>query len=227
MKHIIFIAFLIYSSLSFAQHQPSPASLVTVMGTGKVNVAPDRVLIKARVEHTGKSAAEVKSQNDKVVNEIIRYLKSKGIKSENFKTEYLNLNKDYNYNTKETFYSSNQALSIRLMNLKDYEEIMSGLLATGLNRIDGIEFQSSNREALEIEARKLAILDAQEKAKTYAQALGQSIGMAKSINEIETGNFPIMYRAMEMKSNDSGDGQTIAPGEMEITAKVNVGFELK
>lgn len=227
MKKILFFAALLMSVVAFAQQQPQQNSLVNVTGTGTVHIVPDKVVIKARVEHTGKSPAEVKAQNDKVVNSIIKYLKSQGIESKNFQTEYLNLNKDYNYNTKETFYSSNQAISIQLNDLKKYEELMSGLLETGLNRIDGIEFQTSKREALESEARKLAVLNAQEKAKEYAAALGQSIGQAQSISEIETGNFPPMYRAMEMKSQDSEEKQTIAPGEMEITSKVNVGFELQ
>jgi uncharacterized protein YggE len=226
MKKILFVALLLSTVLTFGQQQPPQQSLVNVTGTGTVHIVPDKVLIKARVEHSGKSAAEVKAQNDKVVNGIIKYLKSKGIEAKNFQTEYLNLNKDYNYNTKETFYSANQAISIQLNDLKRYEEIMSGLLETGLNRIDGIEFQTSKREELESEARKLAVLNAREKASEYAQALGQSIGQAHSISEVETGNFPPMYRAMEMKSADSEEKQTIAPGEMEITSKVNVGFIL-
>ena len=73
----------------------------------------------------------------------------------------------------------------------------------------------------------MAILDAKEKAKEYAQPLGQEVGQAHSINELNSGDFPPMYRAMEMKASDSAEGQSIAPGEIEITVKVNVGFFLK
>jgi uncharacterized protein YggE len=224
MKKLLFIAIFFASVGIFAQDS---TSLVTVTGKGTVNVVPDRVLIKARVEHTGKSPAEVKSQNDKVVNEIIKYLKSQNIPSKNFQTEYLNLNKDYNYNTKETFYSANQAISIHLEDLEKYEEVMSGLLSSGLNRIDGIQFQTSQREQLEAEARKKAVLNALKKAKDYAGALDQEIGKAKSISEMETTNFPVMYRAMEMQDSASGKQETIAPGELEVTVKVNVSFLLK
>ncbi len=184
-------------------------------------------MIKARIEHSGKSPSEVKAENDKVVNEVIQYLKSQDIPSKNIQTEYINLNKDYNYNTKETLFSANQAISILLEDINSYETVMSGLLQSGLNRIDGIEFQSSKKETLEAEARKMAVLDAKEKAQEYAHALGQEIGKAHTINELNSGDFPPMYRAMEMKASDSSGGQTIAPGEMEITVKVNVGFFLK
>lgn len=223
MKKLLILFFFMLSLAGYSQENPS---LINVTGKGTVTVNPDRVLIRARIEHTGQTAAEVKSQNDKVVNEVLQYLKSQDIPSKNIQTEYINLNKDYNYNSKETFYSANQAISILLEDISRYEKVMSGLLQSGLNRIDGIQFQTSKKEALESEARKMAVLDAREKAKEYAQALGQEVGKAHTINEQNSGDFPPMYRAMEMKSADSGNEQTIAPGEMEITVKVNVAFFL-
>lgn len=226
MKNLIFTLFLFVCVAGMAQEKP--LSLVNVTGEGIVKVVPDKVIIRARIEHTGKDATEVKAQNDKVVNDVIKYLKSQDIPSKNFQTEYITLNKDYNYQSKETFYSANQAISITLEDLSKYEKLMSGLLESGLNRINGIQFQSSKRAELESEARKKAVLDAREKAQEFAGALGQEIGAAQTISEIENGNYPLpMYRAMEMKAADSEQQETLAPGEMEITAKVNVGFLLK
>lgn len=208
--------------------QETPLSLINVTGEGTVKVVPDEVFIKARIEHTGKSSKEVKAQNDKVVNEIIKYLKSQKIPAKNFQTEYIRLSKDYNYNSKETFYSANQAISIKLEDLSKYEKIMSGLLESGLNRIDGIQFQSSKKEALETEARKKAVLDAQKKANELANALGQEIGKAHSINEIGGGGYPQpMFKAAMMDVATEESAETIAPGEMDVTIKVNVAFMLK
>lgn len=226
MKRILFTALFFVFFIGTAQE--SSLSLISVTGKGTMKVVPDNVLIKARIEHTGKSASEVKAQNDKVVNEIIKYMKSQNIPSKNFQTEYLTLNKDHNYNSKETFYSANQAISIQLEDLSKYEAFMKGLLESGLNRIDGIQFQSTKKEELESEARKKAVINAQEKAREFAQALNQEIGKAHTINEIENGNFPRpMYRTLEMESADSAQQETLAPGELEITVRVNVGFILK
>ncbi|MEG9326604.1 SIMPL domain-containing protein [Salinimicrobium catena] len=226
MKKLIFTLSLFVCIAGMAQEKP--VSLVNVTGEGTVKVVPDKVVIRARIEHTGKDATEVKAQNDKVVNDVIKYLKSQDIPSKNFQTEYITLNKDYNYQSKETFYSANQAISITLDDLSKYEKLMSGLLESGLNRINGIQFQSSKREELESEARKKAVLEARQKAEEFAGALGQEIGAAHTISEIENGNYPLpMYRTMEMKAADSEQQETLAPGEMEITAKVNIGFLLK
>lgn len=223
MKRILLLLVMLIGAATFAQEQQNT---VSVIGTGTVNIIPDKVLINSRIEHTGKSAVEVKKQNDKVVNDVIKYLKSQGIASENIQTEYIRLNKEFNYNTKDTFYSANQAISIELQDLKKYEDIMSGLLNSGLNRIDGIEFMTSKKEELQSEARKKAVLDAQMKAKEYTEALGQEIGKAIRISEIQTDHYQPVYRVMEMKQ-DSSEQETIAPGEMEVRVKVNVDFLLK
>ena len=228
MKSILILFAALGTFAMQAQQMPNPP-MVMVTGEGSVKVTPDQVVIKSRIEHTGDDAQQVKKQNDEVVDKVIKYLKSEGVEEKNIQTDYVNLNKNYNYDNKTYTYVANQAISITLEDLKNYEKIMSGLLKAGLNRIDGVQFKSSEMEKYETEARKLAVLNAKSKASEYAAPLNQSIGKAISISEIETNNFPPMYRANEMMkaSADGAQQETIAPGELEVTAKVNVGFELK
>lgn len=223
MRKISILLAILFSVVAFAQQQDHK---VTVTGEGKVYVVPDEVVIRARVEHSGESPAVVKRKNDEVVNNIFKYLESQGVPSKNIQSEYINLNKDYHYDSKEYSYSANQAISIQLEDLEKYETIMSGLLESGLNRIDGVEFKSSRKEELKSEARKQAMLNSKEKAAELVGALDQTLGNVINITEIENNEFQPVVRAMEMKSSDSGNAQTIAPGEMEITVKVNVSFEI-
>jgi len=227
MKSILILFAAISTFALQAQQMPS-TPMVMVTGEGSVMVTPDQVTIKSRIEHTGDDAQLVKKQNDEVVDKVIKYIKSEGVKEKNIQTDYVNLNKNYNYDSKTYSYVANQAISIKLDDLKNYEKIMSGLLKAGLNRIDGVQFKSSEMEKYEAKARKLAVLDAKTKAGEYVNPIGQTIGKAISISEIETNNFPPMYRASEMMkaSADGAQQETIAPGELEVTAKVNVGFQL-
>lgn len=228
MKKILFILALALTLPVIAQ-QNQERSIVNVTGEGIVKVEPDEVLIKSRIEHEGNSAAEVKRQNDEVVDKVIKYLKSQNIDEKDIQTDYVNLNKRYNYNDKTYSYVANQAISITLHDITEYEKIMKGLLENGLNRIDGIQFKSSEMEKYEMEARKKAVLDAQTTARQLAEPLGQEIGKAVSITETDFNSFQPVYRmdeAVEM-SAAKGSQQTIAPGELEIKIKVNIGFELK
>lgn len=229
MKTVFILFVAIISSLGSQAQQVNQVPMVMVTGEGIVKVVPDEVIIKSRIEHQGDDAVEVKRKNDLVVDKVIKYLKSEGIPEKNMKTDYVSLNKNYNYNDKTYNYSANQSISIKLEDLKKYEKLMSGLLEAGLNRIDGIEFKSSEIEKHKSLARNKAVLDAQRKAKEYAAALNQSIGKAISISENQVNYFPPMYRGAEMMkaSSDATEQQTLAPGEMEVSATVTVGFELK
>lgn len=211
-----------------AQQLPYVQPMVVVLGEGVVKVIPDGVLIISRIENEGQDPQEVKRKNDAGVNAVLKYLKSQGISSKNVQTDYLNLNKQYNYENKTYSYVANQSIAVKLDDLKNYEKIMSGLLEAGLNRIDGIEFKSSQMEAHKAEARKRAVLNARKKAQEYAETLGQKIGKAITISEMEKNNFSQVYRMNEMmkSSDDVASEETLAPGEMEVHSRVSVGFHL-
>ncbi|MBZ9729107.1 SIMPL domain-containing protein [Salegentibacter sp. JZCK2] len=210
------------------QAQNTTNNGIHVTGIGVVKVTPDRVTIKSRIEHEGQSATSVKSQNDEVVDKVIEYLKSEGVIEKNINTNYINLNKRYNYNDKTYTYVANQAISITLEDISKYENIMKGLLENGLNGINGVEFESSNIEKHKAEARKKAVLNAKEKAEALAEPLGQTVGKAFMINEGSSNNYQPVYRTMEMKasSDQASNQETIAPGEMEVSIEVNVAFHL-
>ncbi|MDT0645938.1 SIMPL domain-containing protein [Zunongwangia sp. F260] len=225
IKKIFYLIAILIASGSMAQE--SSSNLVNVIGEGTVNVVPDKVIIKSRVEHEGESAAAVKKQNDEAVNAIIKFLKESGIPEKHINTDYIRLNKSYNYNEKTSSFSANQAISITLEDIEDYEMIMSGLLEVGLNRIDGVEFKSSEAEKFESKARKEAVLDAKRIAEELVAPLGQQIGKAIFISEGTVNNPQPMYRMAMMGDSVESSRESIAPGEMEITVRVNVGFLLE
>lgn len=229
MKKIILLVTALIGMNSLQAQEITPS--VAVVGEGVVKVTPNQVLIKVRVESEGSSAQKVKSDNDKAIDKVLKYTKSMGVKEGDVKTEYINLNKNYDYQTKEYKYVANQSISILLKDLSKYSEFIEGLLNAGINRIDGVTFKSTEIEAHNSKARMEAIKDAKKKAEEYASVLGQSVGKALTISETGSVSTPQpIYRMEMMKAPDSsggGDMETIAVGEMVIEAKVNVTFHLK
>jgi uncharacterized protein YggE len=204
-----------------------PPPTIDVSGEGIVRVVPDEVTISIRVENTGENTKTLKEQNDATISEVLKFLKSMKIEDKDVKTEYMNLAKNYDYNTKTYSFAANQSLSVKLRDLKKYEALMKGLIDTGINRIDGVAFSSSNKEALESQARKKAVENAQMKAKEYVSVLNQTIGKAVSISEFQNSVGPQPMYKMAMMDSSAGNGeQTISLGEMEIRATVNVSFLL-
>jgi len=228
MKKIILLVAVITGFGMQAQNENNTTTGIHVTGEGIVKVAPDKVTIKSQIEHEGQNATSVKSQNDEVVDKVIKYLKAEGVAEKNINTNYINLNKRYNYNDKTYTYVANQAISITLEDIGKYEAIMKGLLENGLNGINGVEFESSDIEKHKAEARRKAVLNAKEKAEALAEPLGQTVGNAFMISEGSNNNYQPVYGSMRIKgsADEASNQETIAPGEMEINIKVNVAFQL-
>ncbi|MFI2743466.1 SIMPL domain-containing protein [Zhouia sp. PK063] len=230
MKKLMMIAFIAIlgfqakaQTTTTMQTQPT----VSVTGEGKVQITPDQVVINVRAENEGQTAAEVKAANDKAVANVLAFLKKMKVDSKDVKTEYLRLNKNYDYNVKEYKYTANQSISILVRNLDQYEQIMEGLVASGINRIEDINFKSSEMDKYEAQARIKAVKDAKEKAEAYANVLGQKVGKAITISEAghTATPIPVAFKTMAVNSNESSDA-TIAIGQLEVSATINIAFEL-
>ncbi|NCT17286.1 MAG: SIMPL domain-containing protein [Flavobacteriaceae bacterium CG_4_8_14_3_um_filter_34_10] len=227
MNKIITVLFLLSSLQIMAQEKIQP--LVTVMGEGIVKVVPDLVTINVSVESQGKKAQEVKNANDALVDTVLQFLKKSGITRKEVQTQYVRLNKSYDYNTKTYSYNASQSITILLLDITNYEKIISGLMESGINRIDGINFGSSSIDALKSEARIKAVADAKMKATEYANVLNQKVGKAIQISEIGQSNPMPLYKNGMMRTMDaeSVEMETLAVGEMSIKAEINVSFELQ
>jgi uncharacterized protein YggE len=225
MKNLRTLLVLLVSTIITAQNIPPPT--VDVTGEGIILVVPDEVTISVRVENTGNEVRPLKTMNDQIVNDVLQTIKRLGIEDKHVQTEYVRLSKNYQHNTKTYNYSANQTISIYLKDLQKYEPLMDGLMTSGINRIDGISFSSSKEKELKSQARKKAVENAVMKATEYVGVLNQKIGKAVSISESQNSIAPQpMFKAMAMDVVSAGTKQTLAPGELEIRAIVNVRFIL-
>lgn len=227
MKTLKTLLILAITTTAVMAQNTLPPPTIDVTGEGIVRVVPDEVTINIRVENTGENTKTLKEQNDATISEVLKFLKKMDIADKDVRTEFMNLSKNYDYNTKTYSFAANQSLSVKLRDLKKYEAVMKGLIDTGINRIDGVNFSSSKEAALKSEARKKAVENAQMKAKEYASVLNQSVGKAVSISEFNQSSGPSpMYKVAMMDSSSGGGEQTISLGEMEIKTSVNVSFLL-
>ena len=232
MKKNLFILIVLLSNLVISQNNMQTTIMqptVDVMGEGVVKVTPDEVTINVQVENKGQNPKELKQKNDFIINDVLAFIKSMDIADKYVQTEYVRLNKNYDYQTKTYSYVANQSISIYLKDLKLYESLMNGLMERGINRIDGISFSTSKIGELKSQARIKAIENAKMKAEEYTKVLDQSIGKAVSISEFSNTNYPspVNRKSMMLSSDASGmEQQTISVGEIEVSSKVNVSFLL-
>ena len=229
MKKAVLILGLLLMTMSYAQEQKQ-IPMVTVSGEGKVKVAPDQALISISIETKGTKAEEVKRENDKKMDAILKFIKKSNIAAEDFQTQRISLNPNYDYEKKKYNYVATQTVQILLRDLSKYDVLMEGLVNEGINRIDNVEFKSSKLTQLQSDARKLAMKEAKAKAEDFVSVLGQKVGKAILISDNSQSYHP-QPRMYAMKSSmamdESAPRETLAIGEIEITANVSVNFVLE
>lgn len=228
-KAILILSILFLSSTHAQEHKQVPT--ITVSGEGKVKVIPDQASISISIETKGTKAAEVKKENDQKMDAIIKFIKKANIAKEDYQTQRVSLHPNYDYDKKKHNYVATQSLQILLKDLSKYDELMEGLVNEGINRIDNVEFKSSKMAQFQSEARKLASKDAKGKAEDFVSVLGQKVGKAILISDNSQVYVPQprMYamKAMAMDSAVEAPRETLAVGEIEITANVSINFLLE
>lgn len=230
MKKLAFMTMLLFATALQAQ-EIKQIPMVNVSGEGKIKVEPDQALITISVETKGNDAADVKKENDKKMDAVLKLIKKANIAQQDFQTQRVSLNPNYDYEKKKNYYLATQTVQILLKDLSKYDALMEGTVDAGINRINNVEFKTSKLLQLQSDARKLAIKDAKTKADDFVSVLGQKLGKAITISDNSAGYNPppVMYRAM-MKTesmSDSAQNETLAIGEIEIVVNVSVSFILE
>ncbi|WKL44190.1 SIMPL domain-containing protein [Flavobacterium sp. ZE23DGlu08] len=229
MKKALLILSVLFISMSYGQ-EVKQVPQINVSGEGKVKVIPDQATIAVTVETKGNNTKDVKKQNDEKIDAVLKFIKKMNLAPADYKTQRVSLNPQYDYEKKKHSYNATQTIEILLRDLSKYDELMEGLVDQGINRIDNVTFQSSKLAQYQSEARKLAMKDAKLKAEDYVSVLGQKVGRAMTISDNSQTYYPQpMYAAMKtMESSDaSAPRETLAVGEINITANVTVSFILE
>ena len=252
MKTIIISTFLTLSTISLIHAQQTQLfddrPKITVNGEAVVKVQPDQIIITFGIETWDNNIMVAKQKNNYIMKKALVILKESGIEDKNIQTDYLSIEPRYenNYN-KRVFlgYFVRNTFVVTLSEPDKVEELVTGVLQSGVNYIHNINFQTTEFKKYREQARDLAINAAKEKAEKMASTLGQSIGDPIQISEGYGGSNFWYYSSWNgwgygsrsnymsqnvMQNIESGTGEiseTIALGKISIKANVNVVFELK
>lgn len=233
MKRLfVLFAVILLSTVLFADENVPPHS-VKVTGTADVNVTPDRAVVRIGVEKQSSSATAAKKAADAAAREVLSVLHDSGIADKDVKTDWLSLAPQYDWrNGRITSFSAEQSLTVTVRELSKLDSLLDALIKAGGNRINSVQFETSDLRKYRDQAREMAVTAAREKAEALAKALGQSIGKAISLEEIPQSTNPyyggyLSNSVVELDKQRTQVGPAIAAGERKVTASVTIWFELQ
>ena len=112
---------------------------------------------------------------------------------------------------------------VHVRKIDNLGHVLDVLVSAGSNQVSGISFGIDNPTGVMNSARNRAMSDARSRAELYAQAAGLAVGQVLQIREQQASLPRPQYlgvRAMEASA------VPIATGEQEISATINVVYEL-
>lgn len=228
-KGIALIALVLTSLFIAPANAAGSTRHITVTGTGTAMVAPDAVRFFASVSVVGATNKEALASANKSANSVRGALKSNGIAVSDIKTSSLTVYPEYNYSQDKgqelIGYRATQSFTVVVRKADSAGSVIDAVVDAGGAplQITGVAPFLSKGSSATAAARKAAVLDAKERARTYANLLGQSLGRVLYLTEVSVPvyNFP-MLGAEKLAS----DATQIDLGETEVTVTVTVRWAL-
>jgi uncharacterized protein YggE len=234
LKFLFLLTIVLGAALpAFAQRE-SDRPLITVSGQAEVLAVPDEVVFNLTATTVDKDLLNAQRRNDEVVKKVLDLARQYQVPQTNMQTGHIRLEERYSdeeaTRKPSVFlgYAVTKGIAIILRDVTRAEALLSDIFKSGITRIDGVEFRTTQNRKLRDQARAMAIKAAQEKASALAREIGQSIGKAHTI--IEQGQERLGNAANNsfgIVGTSSDEEETIALGQISISARVVVSFELK
>lgn len=199
-----------------------------VSGTAVVTGDPDIAYITVGVETQNPSAEKAAQDNASIMAQVLAALREMGLTEKEVSTSGYNIwgstqtvNRGTDKEETVTTYWVQNRINITTKNLDSVGEIVDRAVKAGANQVQGIRFDVQDKQALQLEALKLAVQQGMGKAEAMAEAAGVTLGELVSMSESYSSYAP-MVRAVAYA--DAAVGTSISPGEVEVSASVQMEF---
>lgn len=222
--------------------EPRPS--ISVSGSARVMVTPDLAIISASVTSRFATLDEAVAHNQKSCEQATGYLKEMRIEAKHIQASRITIQpiwperddrnrrpvavEDLFKQTQPIGYQASREFQITLVDLNKFEQIYAGMIKNGVNSVNGVFFTTSQLREHRDTARIQAVRAAREKATAMAKELDAKLLAVKSIQEAgePRGMNSMMQNSMVVTPPSEGFEGVLAPGQIEVTANVNVEFYL-
>ncbi|WP_064748125.1 SIMPL domain-containing protein [Lysobacter firmicutimachus] len=243
-RHLLAIALL--ASLSSPVSAETQPRSVDVSASAEIKVVPDVILLDVGVESRHARLDQAKRSNDDNVAQALAFLKRSGVPDKDVQTDFISIEPSYHSGyslTTPQVYIVRKSIGIKLTRIGELENVLTGLLSSGVQYIHGIEFRTTQLRKHRDAARALAIQAAKEKADAMAAELGVRRGPVLNVSESYAGGWwrsgsrwgggmsggQMMQNVMQNNAGggESGDSETLSVGQISVTASVSTRFAIE
>lgn len=207
--------------------KPQPKK-IEVTGSAEQEVLPDEIYVSITLREYFKDNSN-KNKVDIMVLEkqLQKAVEEAGIAKENFSVGDINGYREWFGKKKPTTFLESKSYIVKVANLYKIDGIIARVDDKGVASTNISRFEYSKIEALRKEVKIKALQAAKEKAKYLLEGIGEQLGEALEIYEIDNGYSPApMYSNMMMKSARAESADAMPESTIDVQ-KIKVRYEVK
>ena len=212
------------------------ARTVRVSGEATVAVQPDQATVRFGIVSRAETAEQARSQNAEAAKKAMNAVRELDVPEEKMRVETLRLQprREYNPETKEyeeKGYEATRQVVVELADLEQLPRLIARVVQRGANRLEGVEYELSDRTAVRNDALRQAAMNARGKAQLLTTSLDAILGSVRQITEEDFGYEEPQPRvrmtfAKSADTEASPEPDAYAAGEITVKARVQVVFDL-
>jgi uncharacterized protein YggE len=234
MKKLLTLAFATVLSVSAMAQQVDLRKKINVSGSAETEVTPDIIYISISLKEYFKDNSNKKKVDITTLeNQLYTAVQKAGIDKENLTINNLS---SYSWATekkKNPDFLASKQYRLKVSDLNKFNDIIDAIDPKGIASTNIDSYDYSKIETLKKELKIKALQAAKAKATYLVEALGDKLGSALDIQEINNESYPQpMYRNVMMMKSESADSMGAPSPEIDfkkikLNYQMNVVFEIK
>ncbi len=205
---------------------------IQVTGSGAVAGEPDLATLDLGVSVEAGTVAEAREAAAAAMAAVLGSLRENDVAEEDMQTTNLGIHPQYDYGEGQRTlrgYVVSNTVRVKVRRLEALGEVIDDAADAGGDRIviNSIQFMIDDTTPLQTQARKLAVKDAEEKARTLAETSGATLGEPLTITESTFFQGPPSpFQAEEAFADAARTSTPVLPGELTVTVTVIVVYQI-
>jgi len=208
----------------------NPPNVVVTSGEAVVRHAPDRAFMTVTVEARAKSPRDAQRQNADAMTAVQQRLTLARVPKDAVRTLGYDLEQEFDFTQGRRVpreFVARNAIEVRVDEIARVGELLDVVVQGGATSVSGVRFDIQDREKIERDALRLAVVDARSRAEAAAAGAGRTVDRILKIEDArDAGISPMPRTIMTMKAADAAP-TPVEPGLVEIRARVTLTASMK
>lgn len=211
-----------------AQGTPETRRVITVTGVGNVSITPDVGYLRLGVDVANPDLAAALTEVRTKMDAVLAAIKAEGVTDADIRTDQYSVFREDRFapgdNAPQPTYRVMNIVRVSVRDITKIGDVLNRAVEAGANAIQNVEFGVADVRPTETQARKLALTDAEARAKELAASIGATLGQVLSVQE--TAGF-VPYSTFERGMGGGGGAGPINAGSLEVSVSLVVTYAIQ